>query len=169
MTSWKFSRLRIQFHAYSRRLGLYMFSWYKDLIVNLVFFPPRFMEWDSFQITPFPDRCLLVPFKHSLRIWWMFTCITYNTRYRGPVNFGILKSSLKPLIRKQSMIATDYDDFYTPVCNFSVKSHHCFIYDGTGWWERDAPFPDHCVLVPLFMAKTGLGTCKNGLSPPVIL
>ena len=25
-----------------------MFSWYKYLIVNLVFFPPRFWEWESF-------------------------------------------------------------------------------------------------------------------------
>ena len=25
-----------------------MFSWYKYLIVSLVFFPPRFLEWESF-------------------------------------------------------------------------------------------------------------------------
>ena len=25
-----------------------MFSWYKYLIVNLVFSPPRFLEWESF-------------------------------------------------------------------------------------------------------------------------
>ena len=25
-----------------------MFSWYKYLIVNLVFFPPRYLEWKSF-------------------------------------------------------------------------------------------------------------------------
>ena len=25
-----------------------MFSWYKNLIVNLVFLPPRFLEWESF-------------------------------------------------------------------------------------------------------------------------
>ena len=25
-----------------------MFSWYKYLIVGLVFFPPRFLEWESF-------------------------------------------------------------------------------------------------------------------------
>ena len=40
-----------------------MFSWYKYLIVSLVFFPPRFLEWESFfLIAPFPDLCLLVPF-----------------------------------------------------------------------------------------------------------
>ena len=25
-----------------------MFSWYQYLIVGLVFFPPRFLEWESF-------------------------------------------------------------------------------------------------------------------------
>ena len=39
-----------------------MFSWCKYVIVNLVFSPPRFLEWNLFQIAPFPDRCLLVPF-----------------------------------------------------------------------------------------------------------
>ena len=40
-----------------------MFSWYRYLIVNLVF-PPRILEWGSFLIAPFPDLCLLVPFKN---------------------------------------------------------------------------------------------------------
>ena len=42
-----------------------VFSWYKYLIVNLVFFPPRFLEWESFffLIAPFSDRCLLVLLK----------------------------------------------------------------------------------------------------------
>ena len=35
----------------------YYVSWYKYLIVSLVFFPPRLLEWESF-----PDLCLLVPF-----------------------------------------------------------------------------------------------------------
>ena len=44
-----------------------MFSWYKYLIVRfffffLFFFSPRFLEWESFLIVPFPDLCLLVPF-----------------------------------------------------------------------------------------------------------
>ena len=42
-----------------------MFSWYKYLIVYLVFFPPRFLELNVFLIAPFPDRCLLVPFHTS--------------------------------------------------------------------------------------------------------
>ena len=38
-----------------------MFSWYKCLIVNLVFSHLGFWIF-SFFIVPFPDRCLLVPF-----------------------------------------------------------------------------------------------------------
>ena len=38
-----------------------MFTWYMYLIVNL-FFPPLFLEWESFLVAPFPDLCLIVPF-----------------------------------------------------------------------------------------------------------
>ena len=39
-----------------------MFSWYKYLIVNLVFSHLGFWSGNLFLITPFPDFCLLVPF-----------------------------------------------------------------------------------------------------------
>ena len=39
-----------------------MFSWYKCLIVNLVFFPTSFLQWESLSDCAFPDCCLLVPF-----------------------------------------------------------------------------------------------------------
>ena len=40
-----------------------MFSCNKYLIVNLLFSPPRFLEWESFFLfAPFLDHCLLVPF-----------------------------------------------------------------------------------------------------------
>ena len=39
-----------------------MFSWYKYLIVNLVFSHLGFGNGDLFLISHFPDRCLLVPF-----------------------------------------------------------------------------------------------------------
>ena len=38
-----------------------MFSWYKYLIVNLVFTHLGFWSGNLFLIAPFPDRCLLVP------------------------------------------------------------------------------------------------------------
>ena len=39
-----------------------MFSWYKYLIVNLVFSHLSFWSGNLFMIAPFPDHCLLVPF-----------------------------------------------------------------------------------------------------------
>ena len=38
-----------------------MFSWYKYLIVTLVFFHFGFWSGNLFLIAPFPDLCLLVP------------------------------------------------------------------------------------------------------------
>ena len=37
-----------------------MFSWYKNLIVNIVFFHLGFWNGNLFLIAHFPDRCLLV-------------------------------------------------------------------------------------------------------------
>ena len=39
-----------------------MFSWYKYLIVGLVFSHLGFWSGNIFLSAPFPDRCLLVPF-----------------------------------------------------------------------------------------------------------
>ena len=39
-----------------------MFSWYKYLIVSLVFSRLVFWSGNLFLIAPFPDRCLPVPF-----------------------------------------------------------------------------------------------------------
>ena len=39
-----------------------MFSWYKYLIVNLIFPHLGFWSGNLFLIAPFTDRCLLVPF-----------------------------------------------------------------------------------------------------------
>ena len=42
--------------------GLRYVSWYKYLIVNLVFSHLGFWSGNLFLIAPFPDLCLLVPF-----------------------------------------------------------------------------------------------------------
>ena len=47
-----------------------MFSWYKYLIVSLVFSHLGFWSGNLFLIAPFPDLCLLVPF---LFIIWNFS------------------------------------------------------------------------------------------------
>ena len=43
-----------------------MFSWYKNLIVSLVFSPLGFWSGSLFLIEHFPDLCLLVLFFHTL-------------------------------------------------------------------------------------------------------
>ena len=43
-----------------------MFSWYKYLIVGLVFSRLGFWSGNLFLIAPFPDLCLLVPFSISM-------------------------------------------------------------------------------------------------------
>ena len=56
--------------------GLRYVSWYKYLIVNLVFSHLGFWSGNLFLIAPFPDLCLLVPFNvqcmsfiHPSRQW----------------------------------------------------------------------------------------------------
>ena len=44
--------------------GLRYVSWYKCLIVSLVFSHLGFRSGNLFRIAPFPDLCLLVPFYH---------------------------------------------------------------------------------------------------------
>ena len=47
-------------------LAYEVFSWYKYLIVNIVFSPPRFLECESLSdCASFSDLCLLVPFLES--------------------------------------------------------------------------------------------------------
>ena len=43
-----------------------MFSWYKCLIVGLVFSRLGFWSGNLFLIAPFPDLCLLVPFSSCI-------------------------------------------------------------------------------------------------------
>ena len=47
--------------------GLRYVSWYKCLIVSLVFSHLGFWSGNLFLIAPFPDLCLLVPFDASFR------------------------------------------------------------------------------------------------------
>ena len=52
-----------------------MLSWYKYLIVNLVFSHLGFWIGNLFLIAPFPDVCLLVPF--YLGVKWFKTFWQY--------------------------------------------------------------------------------------------
>ena len=53
--------------------GLRYVSWYKCLIVSLVFSHLGFWSGNLFLIAPFPDLCLLVPF-HCKRLIFCFEC-----------------------------------------------------------------------------------------------
>ena len=44
--------------------GIRYVSWYKCLIVSLVFAHLGFLSGNHFLIAPFPDLCLLVPLKN---------------------------------------------------------------------------------------------------------
>ena len=49
--------------------GLRYVSWYKYLIVSLVFSHLGFWSGNLFLIAPFPDLCLLVPFLKKIDIY----------------------------------------------------------------------------------------------------
>ena len=49
--------------------GLRYVSWYKYLIVGLVFSHLGFWSGNLFLIAPFPDLCLLVPFEGFFNIY----------------------------------------------------------------------------------------------------
>ena len=49
----------------SYSFGLRYVSWYKNLIVSLVFSHLGFWSGNLFLIAPFPDLCLLVPFSNN--------------------------------------------------------------------------------------------------------
>ena len=62
-----------------------MFSWYKYLIVSLVFSHPGFWNGNLFLIGPFPDLCLLVPFNVNLLMVSLFliTCTCLNNSLKS--------------------------------------------------------------------------------------
>ena len=49
--------------------GLRYVSWYKYLIVSLVFSHLGFWSGNLFLIAPFPDLCLLVPFSKGSKLY----------------------------------------------------------------------------------------------------
>ena len=59
--------------------GLRYVSWYKYLIVSLVFSHLGFWSGNLFLIAPFPDLCLLVPF--SLDMCWFHIVLVNDCVY----------------------------------------------------------------------------------------
>ena len=56
--------------------GLRYVSWYKYLIVSLVFSHLGFWSGNLFLIAPFPDLCLLVPFEDTdVGVVWSYMIV----------------------------------------------------------------------------------------------
>ena len=58
--------------------GLRYVSWYKYLIVSLVFSHLGFWSGNLFLIAPFPDLCLLVPFDGAVEAVFPLCCLEYE-------------------------------------------------------------------------------------------
>ena len=77
--------------------GLRYVSWYKYLIVSLVFSHLGFWSGNLFLIAPFPDLCLLVPFYSGTPKFCMALLLFLLKESRTPV-FKILVRSLTPTL-----------------------------------------------------------------------
>ena len=66
-----------------------MFSWYKYLIVSLVFSHLGFWSGNLFLIAPFPDLCLLVPF-----YTFHYVAVLHSTHFVASNTFGYLLNLL---------------------------------------------------------------------------
>ena len=69
--------------------GLRYVSWYKYLIVSLVFSHLGFWSGNLFLIAPFPDLCLLVPFDLfdlaiSIKLWSINKLSVVEYPFRNP-------------------------------------------------------------------------------------
>ena len=67
-----------------------MFSWYKYLIVSLVFSHLGFWSGSLFLIAPFPDLCLLVLFSNGVFFSW--TCFPDVLNIHVPQYFSVSDS-----------------------------------------------------------------------------
>ena len=66
--------------------GLRYVSWYKYLIVSLVFSHLGFWSGNLFLIAPFPDLCLLVPFYKSISFYYLLVAGEIMSFGVSPVN-----------------------------------------------------------------------------------
>ena len=83
--------------------GLRYVSWYKCLIVSLVFSHLGFWSGNLFLIAPFPDLCLLVPFSFQFR--------KIITRYRRiGYNLNVMRQSVCLVFN--TIMVVNYDAFF---------------------------------------------------------
>ena len=83
--------------------GLRYVSWYKCLIVSLVFSHLGFWSGNLFLIAPFPDLCLLVPFYRGILIF-----LTFVPKHRS----WVLVRNFQFLLLKKKVMVFDSSDVY---------------------------------------------------------
>ena len=82
--------------------GLRYVSWYKCLIVSLVFSHLGFWSGNLFLIAPFPDLCLLVPFCISLRSDYLVETLNDFKTLKFYLDFFSFRDSYMDLLFNQN-------------------------------------------------------------------
>ena len=88
--------LYIYFGKIAAHSAYEMFSWYKYLIVSLVFSHLGFWSGSLFLIAPFPDLCLLVLF-YTTGVWFIVPEIHCVTTRRHIMNLEVVTSKVVAL------------------------------------------------------------------------
>ena len=127
-----------------------MFSWYKYLIVSLVFSHFGFWSGNLFLIAPFPDLCLLVPFYNDLDDVISATPLSdklillgdFNARVGtdhqtwegviGPEGFGKCNSNGLLLLRKCALNMIFESPTQSFVYQTEIKHPRCIPVPNTG-------------------------------------
>ena len=120
--------------------GLRYVSWYKYLIVSLVFSHLGFWSGNLFLIAPFPDLCLLVPFNSNSR--YLDDILNIDNPYFEGMVHQIYPPELQ--LNKASISDTEipFLDLHSSVSNGFVSSN---IYDKRDDFDFDKvnfPFLD---------------------------
>ena len=121
--------------------GLRYVSWYKCLIVSLVFSHLGFWSGNLFLIAPFPDLCLLVPFSKFYRRHFEFIS-KFNVGLK--TLFGeVWVAEWQPVVKWLPIRLTMFSKYKYLIVNL-VFSH-------LGSWSGNffliVPFPDESIAV----------------------
>ena len=107
--------------------GLRYVSWYKYLIVSLVFSHLGFWSRNLFLIAPFPDLCLLVPF-------YSFTCITQPAIFFSNKHIYILDSFLTNKAFSDHCLRVPFHPPFDSSSLTNEKDHHYFLNSADVCW-----------------------------------
>ena len=106
--------------------GLRYVSWYKYLIVSLVFSHLGFWSGNLFLIAPFPDLCLLVPFQKKVYPA-PTSLISPTSANRVSLNAAICISYLPSSLPTRAVLRCGLSD---PALSIKVRTFHAPIRKG---------------------------------------